>query len=1236
MDTFRPRGYSRLIFGSPKPPHGSVPDIELENSRNGSNWIQGEHSPGSALLVPTDISKPEESRHRLNTHWNPFFLRPWILIAFALFFVAVIVALQVVYTVSQNNYGIATSSDENHYLWTYGPTAVFVVVTVLWRQVDYAAKSIQPWAEMAKGPQRAENSLLLDYVTPLQLSSLWRSLRRGHFAVSSSIIVFVLIKVITVLSTGMFSLQSVQRNDVPTSMALNNTFVGTDFDHAASVDSRAAFVAYGHKAYNISLPVGTTDQHAVQSFAPRDGFVNGSLTYSADVDAFSANLSCESGILKYTVAADRRSNAPISMYYNTSVTLPDCQIFNAYLDAPDWYYLQNDTAHRFGYRASIQNVTCSNLPPDDPTRFRFMIAATYSEGFSQNNHTLLDSSNIVCIPSYSIQSALVTLDPQGNVHSVNMTGNGRGLNGLSAVDIADGVLATTQQASTISTSTSDNVTLDVFTTMMQQDTVNFKVEDLLEPSYLNTTANRIYGKIAAQVANLYLLSDAAQDTKPIVEGTISKDESRLIARQIPIRVMQAVAALMVLLIVLILCVRPRGVVPRSVDSIAAVAAILARSPALEARLRGTGHRSLGELREILAPHRFMTATGYEDGARTFSIQMVTGAESGLHGSPPDRGDSAPLDIKWTRPFILRRIGMTSTILASIAAIITLEVLLSQSQAHNGLGNVSDDSATRYSWLYVPVLVFLLLATLFNIMDFEIEFTESFHALAKADCEASSSMLWYPLRHISLHATYNGLRHSRFALTAASVSAVLAPLLTIIVSGLFTTKATSQDISVQVDALDWFNTTTLAITSTNVPLLVIEGNMSYPQWTYSEVAMPQLRLKGDNANNLLGQSGTISVDTPAIRGATTCNIVPQDRIVNTTLSSGFLSSNISTPDGCGNTGSIDSAYIWLSSSMQVPVNTSGYFGSTLVLGFLDTCPTLALYYGHVTDNQIDDFIPVLCTQYLERVQVNATFNLPDFSISSDPVVHPGSALKFSDYYTGFPTLQVLNITSTADELDETFNAMVYGKDGTPTSELLDGSKLIASYTHLYRQYMAQVVNTFLRADFSTLSNNETETVVNPLQAAYVNPRHFRLVQSPLSTHLLVGVVGVLLICALVVFITNDMRNVLPKPIGSIAAVASLLAGSRIVDPKSGMVPPGSEYWSDEEWEKKGIWQSEMFRMGWWNKFQQPVDSWSGKGLDKTTVRLRDRQFNDFSDAESLERPPSFRIDARPKAEGLDRL
>ena len=83
-----------------------------------------------------------------------------------------------------------------------------------------------------------------------------------------------------------------------------------------------------------------------------------------------------------------------------------------------------------------------------------------------------------------------------------------------------------------------------------------------------------------------------------------------------------------LLLANILFVRRRGVVTRSIDSIAATAAILARSPELDARLRGTAHKTLDELRDLLALHKYMMTTGYESGARSLSIQMLsrTGTE----------------------------------------------------------------------------------------------------------------------------------------------------------------------------------------------------------------------------------------------------------------------------------------------------------------------------------------------------------------------------------------------------------------------------------------------------------------------------------------------------------------------------------------------------------------------------------------------------------------------------------
>ena len=111
--------------------------------------------------------------------------------------------------------------------------------------MDYAAKSLQPWVEMAKGPATADRSLLLDYVTPFQAVALTRAVRNRHFVVASTITVFFLLKVLTIVSTGLFSLDQVNRNSAEVAMQLSTSFTGDNFKLAASVDSRAAYTVYG-------------------------------------------------------------------------------------------------------------------------------------------------------------------------------------------------------------------------------------------------------------------------------------------------------------------------------------------------------------------------------------------------------------------------------------------------------------------------------------------------------------------------------------------------------------------------------------------------------------------------------------------------------------------------------------------------------------------------------------------------------------------------------------------------------------------------------------------------------------------------------------------------------------------------------------------------------------------------------------------------------------------------------
>ena len=76
-------------------------------------------------------------------------------------------ALILVWHTVATSAGLSIRIIQNHYVWTYGPTAVLVIVISFWRQVDYYCKARTPWQEMRNGATKASRSMLLDYISPL-------------------------------------------------------------------------------------------------------------------------------------------------------------------------------------------------------------------------------------------------------------------------------------------------------------------------------------------------------------------------------------------------------------------------------------------------------------------------------------------------------------------------------------------------------------------------------------------------------------------------------------------------------------------------------------------------------------------------------------------------------------------------------------------------------------------------------------------------------------------------------------------------------------------------------------------------------------------------------------------------------------------------------------------------------------------------------------------------------------
>ena len=151
--------------------------------------------------TPADRSVPIE-----RGAWTPFWLHWAVVLAFGVLFLSLLAALIILRQYAEEHNGISTEISSNHYYWTYGPTALLIIVVALWRQVDYTCRRLTPWEELSN--KNSSTGLLLDYISPFLLTSFYRAIKFRHWSVVSSLAGFMLLKLITIFSTGLLELSS--------------------------------------------------------------------------------------------------------------------------------------------------------------------------------------------------------------------------------------------------------------------------------------------------------------------------------------------------------------------------------------------------------------------------------------------------------------------------------------------------------------------------------------------------------------------------------------------------------------------------------------------------------------------------------------------------------------------------------------------------------------------------------------------------------------------------------------------------------------------------------------------------------------------------------------------------------------------------------------------------------------------------------------------------------------------
>ncbi|KAB8259372.1 hypothetical protein BDV32DRAFT_59412 [Aspergillus pseudonomiae] len=1133
--------------------------------------------------------------------WTPTVLRPWAFVAFAALFIAILIVVQVLYSVSIKNNGISASDAKYRYLWTYGPTAVLIIVAGIWGQVEYRTKQLMPWKLMGQTPRPASQSLLLDYVSDWNVVTLFRALKHCHWVVAIAVLGTLLLKLLTVASTGLFMLQNVRVSDVDTKLTAEATFSGTGYG-SAKVDSNAALTVVGNKFLNLPYPVGTTDKYAFVPFHGSDTPSASNTILSGTVDMFSTDLSCEVATVKNWTQSCATKHCEQTLF-NLTLSTPECSQyqFNAF---------SRSTSAVGGWHATVVSEGCASSSDDTNTDRVIFAAAHWLNGSAQ-------VQSLVCEPTYTISPGLVSLFKSNqSVAEINSTGKAATSNhtipGVTAADIVSGLLTTLTAAdSAVGTliqldyglaanlADPDNNYLDPFyriATVSSPD--NF--EPLLDAANLEAISRPVYNAITAQVARQYLMTSA---DKPF-NGVYSASAEKLLVRELSVRLMEAASALLILVAGAMWMWRPAKCTPRDPGTISGMATILARSPDLSHRLSGIKNGK--DLKSSLAGGLFVSEVASLDGQRSFSIVTKHDAKEEL------RATEASSQISWWKPLAMSLGWRILTLAVPLLVIVGLETTYQISQKQNGLADITSDGYIRYTWVYIPAFIMLLIQALFECNHFSTQVIQPYLELRAGGLTAQESLMDNYLSKLTMHALWSALVKRKYAIFITALTMVLAPCLTIAASGLYSTEAASYVRAVSILRNDSFNSTVdpqayhsgkkgIGLTGA----LVVGANLSYPDWTYDEVVLPALNqstltdVKEDSMYKPTNQSSTtdsvFELTYPALRAGLNCTVLQPSQFLKTTsYLGGSIMAYLSLGGECW-TGStkVDNESAITHYTMTLPMNTTTYngtaFGTLQVTDMINEkpeCPKMVGLYGvvnHPNSTKTDGIRGFSCFPYVDEVDVDTRFTVPGYKIQS---VKPdeSSSRRFADSLASQLDFDAYLPTSGKiteyEGLDNVFLAMIQDQKTLTVTDVEQADRepaVINATQHLYRVLMAQSMNGNSRLPL------EKET---RYQGTVVDPTRVRLKQSAVSTRILEGFLAAMALCIMVAFYLVRRREVIPVNPCSIAGAATLLAGSEMLKPD--VIPPGSEWCDDAELVKRGVFSGLMFGLGWWEGKRFAID------------------------------------------------
>ncbi|KAE8307958.1 hypothetical protein BDV41DRAFT_552933 [Aspergillus transmontanensis] len=715
------------------------------------------------------------------------------------------------------------------------------------------------------------------------------------------------------------------------------------------------------------------------------------------------------------------------------------------------------------------------------------------------------------------------------------------------------------------------------------------IETLFQDGVLTNVASSYYRAMTAQLMHVAL----AEQNQSNVVGHALINDNRVVMAELPLRLMESFLAVGILLVIsMTLRVSSKCLAPWNLNHISSIATVVAKSEALRQSLVGTGSAPQDVLSMCLAGRYYFTQYSPSAG---FSIAVTDSRSS----EDADMNDHRDKYLAW-KPFpnLICRLIMFVLVGLVIAA---LEVLLHFSQANDGLGNVSSSSEyVQYLWTFIPAAIMVIISMGFMGIDFNVRCLAPYVRLKQPKgATYEQSMTAGFLDSLPATNIFRSIRLGQFAVLCTTLTALIAPFLTIITSGLFSAVVVPQHIRTNLTQRGGFPDpqsipdTEGSETDENSGIVIAEYilkyNLSYPSWTYGSLVFPELSIDLPSRQQQHMKDAFVELRVPTLRPAPICHLQ-----TGSNLSFNLNQTVLNLEDGPANYYTLLVDLIRLGCDPDGPhtswpievlsgetINSQPFgisFAFDCWMGNHSVTPTrsTASYIWGYIDNitatggtsGIQHIAALTCLELAETVDAVTRFRLPSLEI--DPTSYPPTPDESSTHraltvHVPAPRWRILSKDTSTPFLDSFFQLLVSGRYAIPIEHIQSTNKtdrVADAIKSQHRIIHAQEFNNYTRR----IAQNSTATSTPSLLPGTITATHrTRVKQDAASTRvleaLLVGMLGLGVVGSVVL---KNTDQVLAKNPCSVGAVGSLVVDSNFLDR------------SDEDW-RTGGWR---FFLGWW--------------------------------------------------------